>query len=103
MPKQDEDTKDEDVPPVEPLGEPSLKEIKNALYARCASLPTERVFTQGDLLSFQIIPHDDLQKLLSSTKQLTKEGLFKLMTKDGRACWKVVKREDAAKFVQIRV
>lgn len=75
------------------------KDIKNALYACCASLPAEKVFTQHDLISFKIIPDDDVNQLLSCTRQLTKEGLFKLMTKDGIPCWKVVKKEDAAKYV----
>lgn len=76
----------------------SAKEIKNALYARCANLPAEKVFTQADLQAFNVIPNDDVHQLLACTRQLTKEGLFKLMTKDGRACWKVVKKEDAAKY-----
>lgn len=76
---------------------PSLKMLKNALYAQCANRPAESIFTQDELLSLEVIPNNDLEKLLSCTRQLTKEGLFKLMTKDGRACWKVVKRDDAAK------
>ena len=77
----------------------SQKELKNALYARCANLPADRVFNQQDLFSLEVIPDNDLQLLLICTQQLTKEGLFKLMTKDGRACWRVVKKDDAAKYV----
>ena len=84
-------TKDEDATS-------SQKELKNALYARCANLPADRVFNQQDLFSLEVIPDNDLQLLLICTQQLTKEGLFKLMTKDGRACWKVVKKDDAAKY-----
>lgn len=76
----------------------SQKELTNALYARCANLPADRVFNQQDLFSFEVIPDNDLQQLLICTQQLTQEGLFKLMTKDGRACWKVVKKDDAAKY-----
>lgn len=77
----------------------SQKDLKNALYAHCASLATEKVFNQQDLISLKIIPNDDVNQLLSCTRQLTKDGLFKLMIKDGRPCWKVVKKEDAAKYV----
>lgn len=77
----------------------SPKMLKNALYARCANLPAETIFSQDNLLSLNVIPDNDLEQLLSCTRQLTKEGLFKLMSKDGRACWKVVKRDDAAKSV----
>ena len=75
----------------------SEKELRNALYARCASQPADKIFNQNDLLSLDVIPNNDLNQLLSCTRRLTKEGLFKLMSRDGRACWKVVKREDAAK------
>lgn len=78
---------------------PSPIMLKNALYARCANLHAESIFSQDDLLSLEVIPSNDLEQLLSCTRQLTKEGLFKLMSKDGRACWKVVKRDDAAKCV----
>ena len=79
----------------------SPKELKNALYARCANLPADRVFNQQDLFSLEVIPNNDLQELLICTQQLTKEGLFKLMTRDGRTCWKVVKKDDAAKYTHL--
>lgn len=79
---------------------PSPVMLKNALYARCANLHSDSIFSQDDLLSLEVIPRNDLEQLLSCTRQLTKEGLFKLMSKDGRACWKVVKRDDAAKCVK---
>lgn len=94
-----EDSRDEDPTGLDLITTSSQNEMKDTLYARCASLPAERVFTQYDLISFQIIPDDDVNLLLSCTRQLTKEGLFKLMTKEGRPCWKVVKKEDAAKYV----
>ena len=78
--------------------ESNPKELRNALYARCANQPADRVFDQNDLLAFGIIPNDDLGQLLSCTRRLTQEGLFKLHTKDGGACWRVVKKEDAAKY-----
>lgn len=78
--------------------ESSLKELKNALYARCANQAAEKVFDQNDLFDFGIIPNNDLGQLLLCVKQLTQDGLFKVQKKDERACWKVVKKEDAAKY-----
>lgn len=76
----------------------SPQEIKNALYARCASLPPETIFSQDDLLNLAIIPNNALDLLLQCTKKLTQEGLFKLLSRDGRAVWRVVKKEDAQKY-----
>ena len=90
-------TKDEHISASEPGGVPSPKELRNALYAKCASFEEGHVFSQDELFAFKIIPENSIQQLLAYTKQLTKDGLFKLMTKDGKACWKVVKRADAVK------
>lgn len=98
--KDDDSSKIEDAAPMEIDPVSSQKMLKNALYARCANLPADRIFSQNDLLSLEVIPNNDLDQLLSCTRQLTKEGLFKLMSRDGRACWKVVKRDDAAKYSQ---
>lgn len=90
-------TKDEDVAMSERSGVSSPKELRNALYAKCASFEDGHVFTQDDILTFGIIPDNSIEQLLAYTKQLAKDGLFKLMAKDGKACWKVVKRADAVK------
>ena len=98
-PKVEDDVM-KDVDAAEPSskdGVSSPKELKNALYARCAREDDGKVFFQSDLLSYNIIPEDNVEKLLLCTQQLLKEGLFKLMTKDGKTCWRVVKRDDAAK------
>ncbi|KAL8713356.1 MAG: hypothetical protein Q9220_002555 [cf. Caloplaca sp. 1 TL-2023] len=87
-----------DIDPPDPASSPSYSEIKNALYARCASLPSEKIFSQHDLLNLNIVPNDDVKLLLQYTVDLTKEGLLKVLNKDGRACWRVVKREDAKKY-----
>ncbi|KAL8757492.1 MAG: hypothetical protein Q9199_002185 [Rusavskia elegans] len=87
-----------DVDPSDSETGSSSLEIKNALYARCASLPAETVFSQHDLLDLGIIPNKDIKLLLQCTQELTGEGLFKLLTRDGRACWRVVKKEDAQKY-----
>ena len=105
MPKnaepKDGEAKTDGIVANEPSAISSPKELKNALYARCANLPADRVFNQLDLFSLEVIPNNDLQQLLICTQQLTKEGLFKLMTRDGRTCWKVVKKDDAAKYAYI--
>lgn len=82
----------------EPSAVPSTKELKHALYARCATQPADRVFAQQDLLAFDVIPDNDLKQLQACTTQLSKEGLLKMMTKDGKLCWRLVKKEDAAKY-----
>ena len=73
------------------------QELYNALYASCASQIENKVFSQQQLLSLNIIPNNDVNQLLACTQRLTSNGLFKLMMKDGRPCWKVVKKEDAAR------
>ena len=80
------------------VAESSRKELKNALYARCATYPADTLFYQKDLLSFGIIPNNELGQLLSCARQLTQEGLLKLLKKDDVVCWRVVKKEDAAKY-----
>ncbi|KAI4092687.1 MAG: hypothetical protein LQ348_002353 [Seirophora lacunosa] len=76
----------------------SPPETKNALYARCASFPSETIFSQDDLLELDIIPNKNLDLLLQCTKKLTQEGLFKLLSHENRAVWRVVKKEDAQKY-----
>ena len=93
-----ETIREEDVGMAEPSGVSSPKELKLALYARCASLEENRIFGQDELLSFDIIPDNNVEQLFMLTKQLAKEGLFKVMSKHGTICWKVVKKADAAKY-----
>ena len=94
---KDEPDGDGDLTMKEPKGVSSPHELQMALYARCASMDEARVFGQDELLSFNIIPENSIQQLLLYTKQLAKDGLFKIMTKDNKICWKVVKKADAAK------
>jgi hypothetical protein len=98
---KDEDAQAQDLDTDKPSpkdGVSSPKELKNALYARCASEDDGKVFFQTDLLSYNIIPDNNIEKLLLYTQQLLNEGLFKLMNKDGKTCWRVVRRDDAAKY-----
>ena len=83
----------------EGIASSSSEELYNALYASCASQPANKTYNQHDLLALNIIPDNDLNKLLLCTQLLTKNGLFKVMTKDGRPCWKVIKKEDAARYL----
>ncbi|MCJ1376352.1 34-kDa subunit of RNA polymerase III (C) [Loxospora ochrophaea] len=84
--------------PPDPSSNPTTKELTNALYAQCASHDSSKIFTQSELLSFSIIPQNDPSTLHAVTTALTSSGLFKLMSKDGKACWRCVKKEDAAKY-----
>ena len=76
---------------------PSINELKNAMYASCASHTQGKTFDQNELLALGTIPNQDINILHQCTSGLTNEGLFKLMRKDGRVCWKVVKKETAAR------
>ena len=100
--KKEEDVPVLDLDAAEPSpkdGVSSPKELKNALYARCASEDDGKVFFQSDLLSYNIIPDNNIEKLLLYAQQLLNEGLFKLMSKEGKTCWRVVRRDDAAKYI----
>ena len=76
----------------------STTEIKRVLYDRCASLPSETIFSQQDIINLKIIPNDDIKLLQEYTSQLTREGLFKLHALNKRAHWRVVKKQDAQKY-----
>ena len=81
----------------EGISRSSIEELKNAMYAACASLPENKTFDQAELLDLGTVPDRDIHLLQKCTTQLTKEGLFKLMTKNNRVCWRVVKRANAAR------
>ena len=95
---KDEPKGDGDITMTEPSGTSSPKELKMALYSRCASMEENHVFDQDELLSFNIIPNRDVHELLKLTTQLAKDGLLKVMQKDNKICWRVVKKADAAKY-----
>ena len=73
------------------------KELCNALYSSCTTYPAEKLFTQEDLLSLNIVPNGNLEMLGLCVNQLLVDGLFKLMQSNNKLYWKVVKKEDAAK------
>ena len=80
------------------VGRAALEELCNALYASCSTHPVDKLFSQDELLSFHVIPNGDLGQLTECLNNLTSQGLFKLMNKDGGVVWKIVKKEDAAKY-----
>ena len=71
------------------------KELCSAVYAACSAQAIDNLLTQDDFLSLNVIPEGDLELLTMCLNTLTKEGLLKLMTKEGKPCWKVIKKEDA--------
>lgn len=75
----------------------SPQELYNALYASCASQSEDKVFNQQDLLALNVIPNNDLTELMICVNKLSQNKLFKVLMKDGSLCWKVVKKEEAAK------
>ena len=75
----------------------AMEEMKNAMYSSCASHEQTQTFSQEQLLALNIIPNRDVTLLQQCAETLSKEGLFKVMTKNGRLCWRVVKKADAAR------
>ena len=76
-----------------------LKDLQASLYTACRSrFALDQLFFQEDLLKLNIIPDDNLETLLRCAQALTNQKLFRLHAVDDRACWKVVKEEDAAKY-----
>ncbi|MCJ1251321.1 34-kDa subunit of RNA polymerase III (C) [Trapelia coarctata] len=76
----------------------SPQELYNALYASCARQPEDKVFNQHDLLALGVIPNNNLNELMNCVNKLSQNKLFKTLLKDGIPCWKVVKKEEAAKY-----
>ena len=95
--KKQSDDDDDDTPMQADAGTSSPKELKLAMYAKCAAHDENHIFDQGELLTLGVIPGDDVQHLVTVMRQLAKDGLVKVMAKDGKACWKVVKKDDAKK------
>lgn len=82
-----------------PSIDPAHQELKLALYAQCTQQPPGTQFDQRDLLALNVIPKggDQGQLLFECMQRLTNEGLFKLLTKDGRVIWQIIRKSDAAK------
>lgn len=82
--------------------ESAHSELAHALYARCAQQAPGTQFDQHALLALNVIPDGkeeaQVKTLWQCMQKLTNEGLFKLLTKDGRVVWRLVRKTDAAKY-----
>ncbi|KAI9830547.1 MAG: hypothetical protein M1819_005505 [Sarea resinae] len=79
-------------------GRARLEGLKEAVYARCAQAPDENLFSQNDIFEMGIIPGKNANDLMRVMQGLIDDGLFKMLVQDGGVVWKLVKKEDAAKF-----
>ena len=97
---------DDEVPNAPAVGsnEPKdPKELSKAMYA-CAVAsghPSDKLWTQDDFLSLDVIPNKDMEKLLETVQLMLQQGLLKMLTKGTATVWRLVKREDAAKSVYL--
>lgn len=80
---------------------PSIKELKNALHTRCSQGSSDRLYTQHDLLEMDVIPDHSITLLMECVNALLNEKLMNVLVRDGQPVWKVVKKVDAARYVQI--
>ncbi|KAH9894662.1 RNA polymerase Rpc34 subunit [Xylariomycetidae sp. FL2044] len=79
--------------------------LKTQLYAaceeECASHP-DKPFSQEDLMALDVIPDNQIKKLLAAINGLVAEKLFTPVTYMGNLAWKLRSREDAAKYKLIK-
>ncbi|MCJ1328601.1 34-kDa subunit of RNA polymerase III (C) [Thelotrema lepadinum] len=75
-----------------------IKHLCSIIHAVCVAQPLEKLWFQEDFLDLNVIPSGDLEKLQQCIQGLSSEGLLKLHKKDGITCWRVVTRENAAKY-----
>jgi|SRR5579862_3046997 len=74
--------------------------FKKALYEKCLQAPTGQLFNQHDLLDTGIIPGGNPTILMQCVQALMDEGLAKVLIQpDGSAVWRMVKQEDANKYI----
>ncbi|KAI9672349.1 MAG: 34-kDa subunit of RNA polymerase III (C) [Caeruleum heppii] len=80
-------------------GEPSsIKELKNALHTRCSQAPSDKLFTQEDLLDMGVIPDRDPAVLIQCVNELLGEKLMNVLIKGSLPLWRVVKKVDADRY-----
>ena len=77
------------------------KDAKDALYARCLLEDPNKRFTTNDLLDLGVIRRNDRDLLIECTQTLLKEGLFQASDSAQGATFRVVKKEDAARYEQL--
>lgn len=78
--------------------DPRIPTLKDELYDACAEFYPESLVSMDDLLGLGIIPNNDASLLMGCNQALMGEGLFKTATLDGTLVFRVIKREDAARY-----
>lgn len=89
-------------PPAAPAGEPDAAKLaiwKEALYERCKEAwPGNDLFSQDDLLRFDVIPNRDLLLLARVVQSLSDDKLFITMREaSGQVLWKWRDAQEAHK------
>ncbi|KAF2196298.1 RNA polymerase Rpc34 [Delitschia confertaspora ATCC 74209] len=82
--------------PAAAAADPELQSKAEELYEKCATAPPDTLWVQRDLSNLQIA--EDTPTLLRLIQILTNAHLFKLLTLETSACWKLRTRAEAAKF-----
>ncbi len=77
----------------------AIKQLKDALYARCAQEDPEKRFSTEDLLELGVIRRNDHEMLMQCTQVLLAEGLFQVSSTLDGALFQVIRKEDAARYV----
>jgi DNA-directed RNA polymerase III subunit RPC6 len=76
----------------------TASDVRSAIYAACAAQNPEKFWFQEDFMNLGLVPNNDPSQLASHLNTLSGQGLVKNYQKDGRPCWKVVKKEDAERY-----
>jgi DNA-directed RNA polymerase III subunit RPC6 len=82
---------------------PKVEILKDALYTEMTEHgDTERLYTQTDLMNFNIIPKNDLQLLLNVIQSLTNDQLLIAVSHSQAGfAWRYRSKEDARKYGQL--
>ncbi|KAI2604637.1 RNA polymerase Rpc34 [Hypoxylon sp. NC1633] len=78
--------------------------LKHQLYSACLDIcneSPEKLFSQEDLMSLDIVPPKDVKKLLQIVQSLTKERLFAPVHFHSSLQWRVRREDEAAKYKQL--
>ena len=70
------------------------------MYTACrTNYPLDKLLFQEDLVNLKVIPDNNVEILVQCAQALTNQNLFRIYTLSGRLARKVVKEDDAAKYV----
>lgn len=75
-----------------------IQNVSAALHAECLAHGRDQIFMQDDLLALGAVPQNNVLLLAECINYLSQQALFRPMSKDGKACWKVLSNEDGAKY-----